>query len=158
MSDEFNNENQGHETDYEVGYKRPPREHQFKKGQSGNPKGRRKKPKPIPRNFDTDVRNEFKEIVSVQVGGKPEQMTKQQAFIRKLFSEALSGKSASMKIVAYLLNKLPVKDSDMLLNEALKVIKDHCDKAKAKGTLPPEISDYSSVLLPIEPTKKDYWR
>ena len=26
--------------DYEVGYKRPPKEHQFKKGVSGNPKGR----------------------------------------------------------------------------------------------------------------------
>ncbi len=28
------------EGDYQVGYGRPPKEHQFKKGQSGNPKGR----------------------------------------------------------------------------------------------------------------------
>jgi hypothetical protein len=28
--------------DYEVGYKRPPKNSQFKKGQSGNPKGRPK--------------------------------------------------------------------------------------------------------------------
>jgi hypothetical protein len=31
------------EDDYEIGYRRPPRETRFKKGQSGNPKGRRKK-------------------------------------------------------------------------------------------------------------------
>lgn len=30
-------------TDYETGYKKPPKEHQFKPGQSGNPKGRPKK-------------------------------------------------------------------------------------------------------------------
>jgi len=28
------------ETDYEVGYKKPPKETRFKKGQSGNPRGR----------------------------------------------------------------------------------------------------------------------
>ena len=28
--------------DYEVGYGKPPKEHRFKKGQSGNPRGRPK--------------------------------------------------------------------------------------------------------------------
>src|SRR5438132_13898812 len=28
--------------DYDVGYRKPPRQHQFKKGQSGNKRGRRK--------------------------------------------------------------------------------------------------------------------
>ena len=32
--------------EYEVGYKKPPKSTQFKKGQSGNPAGRKKKPKP----------------------------------------------------------------------------------------------------------------
>lgn len=34
------------EKEYEVGYKKPPKSTQFKKGQSGNPAGRKKKPKP----------------------------------------------------------------------------------------------------------------
>jgi hypothetical protein len=31
--------------DYEVGYRKPPKKHRFRKGQSGNPKGRPKKQK-----------------------------------------------------------------------------------------------------------------
>lgn len=38
------------DSDGNVGYKNPPRGHQFKKGQSGNPSGRRKKPK-LPRHL-----------------------------------------------------------------------------------------------------------
>ena len=34
--------------DYEVGYGKPPKKHQFKRGQSGNPKGRKKKLTRVP--------------------------------------------------------------------------------------------------------------
>jgi hypothetical protein len=30
--------------DYEVGYCRPPKQHRFQRGQSGNPRGRRRQP------------------------------------------------------------------------------------------------------------------
>ncbi|MFP5328548.1 MAG: DUF5681 domain-containing protein [Alphaproteobacteria bacterium] len=36
-------------SDYEVGYKKPPKKHRFKKGQSGNPNGRPRKTPPQPR-------------------------------------------------------------------------------------------------------------
>ncbi|MBO6920497.1 MAG: hypothetical protein JJ858_18885 [Rhizobiaceae bacterium] len=35
------------EQDYLVGYGRPPKETRFKQGQSGNPKGRKRKPKSV---------------------------------------------------------------------------------------------------------------
>jgi Family of unknown function (DUF5681) len=34
----------GSKHDYEVGYCRPPKQHQFQRGQSGNPRGRRRQP------------------------------------------------------------------------------------------------------------------
>jgi Family of unknown function (DUF5681) len=43
--DQMENMNENNETqDYEVGYGKPPKTSQFKKGESGNPSGRPKKP------------------------------------------------------------------------------------------------------------------
>ena len=42
---EIKNPEKGKE-DYEVGYQKPPKKHQFQKGKSGNPAGRKKKPIP----------------------------------------------------------------------------------------------------------------
>jgi len=41
MSDEHVTEKQGQEEPYRVGYGKPPKEHQWKPGQSGNPGGRK---------------------------------------------------------------------------------------------------------------------
>ena len=65
---------------YEVGYKRPPREHQFKPGQSGNPKGRPKKNN----NFAEDVMDEMNEVITIQENGKLKKITKKDIFIHFL--------------------------------------------------------------------------
>lgn len=85
--------------DYEVGYKRPPAEHQFKTGQSGNPKGR---PKLI-KDFKTDLREELEEIIVVQEGGKSKPITKQRALIKKLLLKALGGELGAQKTLASLI-------------------------------------------------------
>lgn len=57
---------------YEVGYKKPPREHQFKPGNNANPKGRPKGSK----NLSTMLSEALSEKVAVRDKGKTRKMTK----------------------------------------------------------------------------------
>ena len=72
---------------YKVGYGCPPKEHQFKPGQSGNPKGRPKKNN----NFAEDVLEEMSEMITVQENGK------------LTIADSLSGKVSAIKILTPIL-------------------------------------------------------
>lgn len=84
---------------YEVGYKRPPREYQFKPGQSGNPKGRPKKNN----NFAEDVMDEMNEVITIQENGKLKKITKKRALAKRLIADSLSGKVSAIKILTPIL-------------------------------------------------------
>ena len=81
---------------YEVGFGKPPAGSQFKKGQSGNPRGRRKGS----RNLKTDLLEELHDRIAVSERGKRRTLTKQQALLKRLMQEALSG---NLKATALLL-------------------------------------------------------
>lgn len=74
-------------TNYEIGYKKPPKSGQFKPGQSGNKKGRPKGSK----NFKTDLAEELAETISITEGGKPKKITKQKAIIKSTVAKAIKG-------------------------------------------------------------------
>ena len=75
-------------SNHRVGYGRPPKEHQFQPGQSGNPFGR---PKGA-RSFKSDLRDELGEVISISDDdNKTIEVTKQRAIIKTLLRMAIAG-------------------------------------------------------------------
>lgn len=81
---------------YEVGYQKPPKQHQFKKGKSGNPNGRLKKvpAQDIPDDFQELIVKALMEKVSVKKNGEICELTKHEIFTQKLIDNAISGTPA----------------------------------------------------------------
>ena len=77
----------------EVGYRKPPRQHQFKPGQSGNPKG---KPKGI-KNEATMIRDLFFKKVKLLENGREHYVTMAEALLRRALQDALRGNLAAMR-------------------------------------------------------------
>lgn len=80
------------ELQHEVGYARPPKATQFKKGQSGNPRGRpRNRRRGIP--YDTLLG----QMVTVREDGRERRVTAAEAFILQLTKKGLEGDSAAAR-------------------------------------------------------------
>ena len=76
----------------EVGYGRPPANHRFEKGRSGNPKGR-------PRgthNFGTDVKQMLNMPVPLEREGGRRKISTQQASLLRLREKALKGDARAL--------------------------------------------------------------
>lgn len=73
------------ETEYVIGFGKPPRHTRFKPGQSGNPNGR---PKGT-RNFVTDLKATLSAPVTVTRGGRARKISTQKAALQRLRDKAL---------------------------------------------------------------------
>src|ERR1700710_869833 len=82
---------------YEVGYGKPPRAHQFKPRESGNPEGRKKGR----RNEATILQDLLEHKVTLNDRGKTRQITFLEAILRKVAEDCLRG---NIKSVGFLLN------------------------------------------------------
>ena len=89
------------------GYKNPPKEHQFKKGESGNPKGRPRKKKQSSSDTGLDliasIHRELGKTISVQENGQHKEVTKLDAFSAQLVAQSVNGKPSQQKMLLSLL-------------------------------------------------------
>jgi len=92
--------------DYEVGYGKPPKHSQFKKGQSGHPAGR---PKGT-RNLKTDLTEELAERILIREGGRAIKVSKQRALIKSLTAKALQGDTRAATLVLNMVWKIMEKE------------------------------------------------
>jgi len=81
--------------DYEVGYGKPPRNTQFKKGQSGNPRGRPSGSK----NLATLVSVALNEPVIVVENGGRRKINKREAIIKQLVNRSTKADWRAIKIL-----------------------------------------------------------
>jgi Family of unknown function (DUF5681) len=85
-------------SDNEVGYRKPPQHSKFKKGQSGNPKGR---PKGKP-NLANVLEKALREKVVINESGQRKTITKLEAAIKQLVNKAASGDLRALQQLAAL--------------------------------------------------------
>jgi len=71
---------------YTVGFRKPPKEHRFQKGTSGNPAGRKKKEKP---NYSRAARAAFNELTEVMIAGKRCRMSRKEVIVEQRIARAL---------------------------------------------------------------------
>ena len=96
--------------DYKVGYKRPPKTTQFRRGQSGNPRGRPKHT----RNLKTDLAEELASPISITVQGRAATVSKQKALIMALMTKAMKGDTRAQAMIFNLVRQLLDLDAQLV--------------------------------------------
>lgn len=98
---------------FDVGYGKPPEQHQFRKGQSGNPKGRPRRSMNKPKPFDpalqpTDglILEEAYRPVSIREGEKVIELPAIQAAVRALAISAMKGSRLSQRALSELVRQV----------------------------------------------------
>ena len=88
--------------DYEVGYRKPPRSTRFKKGQSGNPRGRPSGSK----NLSTLLTEALNELVIVTENGRRRKVSKRETIIKQLVNQSANGDWRAVKMLLEILRDI----------------------------------------------------
>jgi hypothetical protein len=134
---------------YEVGYRKPPRQTRFVKGQSGNPKGRPKGSQ----NLATVLSKVGRERVRVTGKEGSRSITKLEASLIQLSNQAASGELRAIREFLYWMKSL--EDSDRSSPTTLPHERDRAvmtsiiERIRQSGDLPPQEVEVSKTeVLP----------
>ena len=94
-------------SDGETGYGKPPKKYQFKKGVSGNPRGRPKGTSSLL----SDLNKIVNQKISVNLNGQNMRLTKRQAFLQRVANDAIAGRASTARLL-YELLKLEAEQLD----------------------------------------------
>ena len=89
--------------DYEIGYGKPPRGRPFQKGQSGNPRGPRRK------NLSALLVAALNEPVYVTIDGKRRKITKREAIVTQMVNKSASADLRATKMLIDMLKDVEEK-------------------------------------------------
>ncbi len=110
--------------DEPIGYKRPPRKHQFQPGRSGNPKGRPKGAKGLRQ----ILQGEFSQRMQIMEGDKPLKVSKLQLIVKRELEKAMAGNQRAIEHVISLNIQMfglgtdePREDEELTLGEQLYI-------------------------------------
>ncbi len=119
--------------DYLVGFGRPPKGSQFRKGKSGNPKG---KPKGS-RSVAACLSDALSTKVTLTENGKSRRVSRLQAIVQRLSSDALRGEKDAVKLLLALADKYGnAPDAKINLSELLSEDAAILAQARRDGLLP----------------------
>ncbi len=90
-----------------VGYCRPPRATRFRPGQSGNPRGRPRKPKPVQDLLATELRRR----VVIRENGHEQRIPKLELVMKRLVNDAIQGNYPAVRLLIDML-KVAEESSD----------------------------------------------
>jgi hypothetical protein len=130
------------EKDYEVGYGKPPKANQFKPGQSGNPKGRKKGSL----NVATMMQKLMTELVTVVEKGQERTMPMIEVVLRRVVNKAATGDLKAIPLVLAMVEQglddteeeaiSPEKDRLLLHSALLKMGRGLLTGEAGAGVLP----------------------
>lgn len=109
-------------TDYEVGYRKPPRSSQFQPGQSGNPRGRPK----VAKGLMTLVRETMTAQITVRTARGDTKMSRIEVVLQKMVELAMKGDQRALKqLISLYGSAVPEAEprvADAALNEFISTL------------------------------------
>jgi 3-oxoacyl-ACP reductase-like protein len=96
------------DAEYKVGPGRPPREYQFKPGQSGNPKGAKRKPPSVAPDLKAALERALNKTIKLRQGEKEREVSMAAAGIEQLVAQYVRGDHRARRDLIALADKLGV--------------------------------------------------